>query len=289
MELIKVNENNFEEIIKLKTKAEKLGYVDSVLYSLAECFADKDHMEAFGIYNDEVIIGFVSIYFEGNFGQIINFFIKDEYQNQSYGTRTIGLLLDLFKNLYKVETVSVGVYKDNKKAFDFWDKLGFINTGNIEGDYEFFRNPLNKIGISNELYLTKYFSANNLSIKWYQDVETVKMVDNAKAPYDLNQLKTMYNYLNNNGDLFYIVYENKLIGDCAIFDDNMVAIVISKEYRGRKIGSKVLDLLINFAKEKKLAYLKAEIYDFNQASKILFKSKGFEKVGKEMYKLDLIK
>lgn len=76
MELVKVNENNFAEIIKLRTKAEKLGYVDSALYSLAECFADKDYMEAFGIYKDEEIYGFASIYFEGNFGQIINFFHK---------------------------------------------------------------------------------------------------------------------------------------------------------------------------------------------------------------------
>ena len=50
---------------------------------------------------------------------------------------------------------------------------------------------------------------------------------------------------------------------------------------------KVLDRLITLAKEKDLAYLKAEIYDFNQVSQSLFKSHGFEKIGKEMYKLDL--
>lgn len=67
----------------------------------------------------------------------------------------------------------------------------------------------------------------------------------------------------------------------------MVAIVVSKEYRGMKIGRKVLDRLITLAKEKDLAYLKAEIYDFNIVSQSLFKSHGFEKIGKEMYKLDL--
>lgn len=138
-----------------------------------------------------------------------------------------------------------------------------------------------------DINLVKYFPAYKLTLPWYEDVETVKMVDNANTPYGLDQLKIMYNYLNNNGDLFYIAYKNKLIGDCAIFDDNMVAIVVSKEYRGMKIGSKVLDRLITFAKEKDLAYLKAEIYDFNQVSQSLFKSHGFEKIGKEMYKLDL--
>ena len=148
-------------------------------------------------------------------------------------------------------------------------------------------NKYNKKHFVDGLCLVKYFPAYKLTLPWYEDVETVKMVDNANTPYDLDQLKTMYNYLNNNGDLFYIAYKNKLIGDCAIFDDNMVAIVVSKEYRGMKIGSKVLDRLITLAKEKDLAYLKAEIYDFNQVSQSLFKNHGFEKIGKEMYKLEL--
>ena len=140
---------------------------------------------------------------------------------------------------------------------------------------------------ADDISLVKYFPDYKLTLPWYEDVETVKMVDNADTPYDLDQLVKMYEYLNKNGDLFYIAYKNKLIGDCAIFDDNMVAIVVSKEYRGMKIGRKVLDRLITLAKEKDLAYLKAEIYDFNQVSQSLFKSHGFEKIGKEMYKLDL--
>lgn len=139
-----------------------------------------------------------------------------------------------------------------------------------------------------DLYLVRYFPAYKLTLPWYEDKETVKMVDNADAPYDIDKLKLMYEYLNKNGDLFYIANKNKLVGDCAIFDDNMVAIVVSKEYRGRKIGSKVLDKLISYAREKKLSYLKAEIYDFNQVSISLFKSHAFEKIGKEMYKLELI-
>ena len=140
-----------------------------------------------------------------------------------------------------------------------------------------------------DINLVKYFSDYKLTLPWYKDKETVKMVDNADTPYDLDQLKRMYDYLNKNGDLFYIGFKNNLVGDCAIFDDNMVAIVVSKEYRGRKIGSKVLEELISYAREKALPYLKAEIYDFNQVSQNLFKSHGFVKIGQEMYKLDLIK
>lgn len=287
MELVKVNEENFEELIKLSTEAEKQGYVDSVLYSLGECFVDKDHMEAFGIYDDENIIGFASIYFEGNFGQIINFFIEDDYQNKGYGGKVVGDLIEIFNETYMVDTVSVGVHKENQRAFDFWKKLGFIDTGNIEGDYRFYRKPLNTILISDDLYLTKYFPAYNISLNWYLDKKTVKMVDNSDTVYDLDQLKKMYNYLDKNGDLFYIVYKNKLIGDCAIFDDKMVAIVIEKEYRGNGIASKVLECLISYARNKDYKYLNAEIYEFNVVSKNLFAKHGFKNIGDNIYSLSL--
>lgn len=287
MELVNVNEKNFEEIIGLKTKAEKQGYVDSSLYSVAECFVDKNHMEAFGIYKDDLLIGFVSIYFEGNFGQIINFFIEDYYQNKGYGGKIVEKLLEFFGELYKVDTVSVGVHKENIRAFDFWKKLGFIDTGNIEGDYRYLRKPLNRLLITDDLYLTKYFPAHKISLNWYLDKETVKMVDNSDTVYDLDQLKNMYEYLDKNGDLFYIVYKNKLIGDCAIFDDKMLAIVIDKEYRGKGIASKVLEFLISYARNKGYENLNAEIYEFNKVSKNLFAKHGFKNIGDNIYSLSL--
>lgn len=287
MELVNVNEKNFEEIIGLKTKAEKQGYVDSSLYSVAECFVDKNHMEAFGIYKDDLLIGFVSIYFEGNFGQIINFFIEDYYQNKGYGGKIVEKLLEFFGELYKVDTVSVGVHKENIRAFDFWKKLGFIDTGNIEGDYRYLRKPLNRLLITDDLYLTKYFPAHKISLNWYLDKETVKMVDNSDTVYDLDQLKNMYEYLYKNGDLFYIVYKNKLIGDCAIFDDKMLAIVIDKEYRGKGIASKVLEFLISYARNKGYENLNAEIYEFNKVSKNLFAKHGFKNIGNNIYSLSI--
>ena len=287
MELVKVHEKNFAEIIKLNTKAEKQGHVDGALYSIAECFVDKNHMDAFGIYNDEEIYGFVSIYFEGNFGQIINFFIEDYYQNKGYGGKIVDNLLGVFSDIYRVDTVSVGVHKENIRAFDFWKKLGFIDTGNIEGDYRYLRKPLNRLLITDDLYLTKYFPAHKISLNWYLDKETVKMVDNSDTVYDLDQLKNMYEYLDKNGDLFYIVYKNKLIGDCAIFDDKMLAIVIDKEYRGKGIASKVLEFLISYARNKGYENLNAEIYEFNKVSKNLFAKHGFKNIGNNIYSLSI--
>lgn len=138
-----------------------------------------------------------------------------------------------------------------------------------------------------EIDLIDYFPAYDISLAWYKDPLTVKMVDGVQRAYDLDDLIGMYTYLSGHGDLFYISYDNKLIGDCAIFDDNMVALVLDKDYRGEGLGSLVLGKLIDFARDKGLKYLKAEIYDFNEPSFRLFRKFGFKKVGKELYRLDL--
>ena len=96
------------------------------------------------------------------------------------------------------------------------------------------------------------------------------MVDNIDDAYSIEDLKRMYAYLSKNGDLYYIVYDDRLVGDCAIFDHNFLAIVIDKNFRDIKIGKKVLAKLIDIGRKKELDYLQAEIYDFNQSSIALF-------------------
>ena len=135
--------------------------------------------------------------------------------------------------------------------------------------------------------LIDYFPAYDVSLSWYKDPLTVKMVDGARKAYELDDLIRMYTYLSKHGDLFYIEYDDKLIGDCAIFDDNMVALVLDKDYRGKGLGSLVLRKLIDYAKDKGLRHLKAEIYDFNESSFNLFSKFGFKECGNELYRLDL--
>ncbi len=138
-----------------------------------------------------------------------------------------------------------------------------------------------------EIEIIDYFPAYDISLAWYKDPLTVKMVDGVQKAYDLDDLIRMYSYLSKHGDLFYIEYDDKLIGDCAIFDDNMVALVLDKDYRCKGLGSLVLEKLIDYAKDKGLRYLKAEIYDFNEPSLNLFSKFGFKECGNELYRLDL--
>lgn len=40
--------------------------------------------------------------------------------------------------------------------------------------------------LDDDIKLAEYFPAYKLTLSWYEDVETVKMVDNANTPYDID-------------------------------------------------------------------------------------------------------
>ena len=97
----------------------------------------------------------------------------------------------------------------------------------------------------------------------------------------------MYNYLNKHGDLFYIKYKNRLCGDVCLQPSGEVNIVIAKPFQNKHIGRRVVNEIIQLAKEKDIRQLHAEIYDFNTQSQKMFQSIGFQKVDNEQYILTL--
>ncbi|WP_197034506.1 GNAT family N-acetyltransferase [Streptobacillus canis] len=131
----------------------------------------------------------------------------------------------------------------------------------------------------------KYHSDYSLALKWYQDLETVWLVDGDEEIYDEALLEKMYKYLDSVGELYFIEYkiegEFKHIGD-VIFSKTEFPIVIGeKGYRGKGIGKKVINTLINRAKEFVYPEIGVEeIYDFNSNSKKLFTSLGFKEYTK---------
>lgn len=137
------------------------------------------------------------------------------------------------------------------------------------------------LAINSELRLRAYDGRCDFAFDWYQDLESLELIDgpgNAQ-PYSQERLKEMYDYLDSHGELFFIEKKQDEvfipIGDVT-FSENDMPIVISREFRHMGIGSMVIKCLINRAKE--LGYKKIrvkEIYEFNTASKSLFERNGF--------------
>ena len=96
-----------------------------------------------------------------------------------------------------------------------------------------------------------------------------------------------YKYLDKQGDLFYIKYKNRLCGDVCLQPSGEVNIVISKSFQNKHIGRRVINEIIQLAKEKDIQELHAEIYSFNTQSQKMFQSIGFKKVDDEQYILTL--
>lgn len=141
------------------------------------------------------------------------------------------------------------------------------------------------INIDSNLRLRKFDNKFSFAFNWYQDEDTVKLVDGLNAKkYDFNTLKSMYQYLNNVGELYFIeILENNEfipIGDVTFWKDDMPIVIGDKNYRNKGIGKKVIEALIRRAKELGYQEIKVrEIYTYNIASQRLFESVGFKKSG----------
>lgn len=134
--------------------------------------------------------------------------------------------------------------------------------------------------IEETLRLRRFDGKYDFAFEWYQDPETVLLVDGKAKRYSYETLTNMYNYLNGKGELYFIeVNENgkwKPIGDVTFWQEDMPIVIGEREYRGKGIGKKVVSALIE--RGKTLGYEKLyvdEIYDFNIGSQKCFESVGF--------------
>ncbi|MDE6748358.1 MAG: GNAT family N-acetyltransferase [Lachnospiraceae bacterium] len=139
IELRTINEDNFQQCIKLKANVENENYVDSVIYSLAEAWVFYKDSKPFAIYDNDKMIGFVSIYVGEKNYQIINFLIDDALRHQGLGTKAAKACINYLQKEYNADKVSVPVYLENTVAQKFWEKLGFVYSDNIEDGYVFMR------------------------------------------------------------------------------------------------------------------------------------------------------
>lgn len=136
------------------------------------------------------------------------------------------------------------------------------------------------IQIDEKLRLRKFDGVYDFAFKWYQDIETVHLVDGVKEPYTMGKLKGMYGFLDNCGELYFIEAagpeDYRPIGDVCFWKDDMPIVIGNHDYRGRQIGQRVIRALIRRGRE--LGYDRlfvGEIYDWNTASRKCFEKAGF--------------
>ena len=152
------------------------------------------------------------------------------------------------------------------------------------------------IQIDESLRLRKYDGVHDFALEWYQDPDTVWLVDGKREPYTVERLDRMYRYLRNAGELYFIeVCENgtyKPVGDVTFWQEDMPIVIGDRNYRGKGIGRKVILALVQRGRDLGYSHLTIEeIYEWNGSSMRCFESAGFVPCGKtkkgRSYKLAL--
>lgn len=136
------------------------------------------------------------------------------------------------------------------------------------------------IFIDDTLCLRKYDGVHAFALEWYQDAETVYLVDGKRDSYSPERLRRMYDYLNARGELYFIETQGPdgwlPIGDVTFWQEDMPIVIGRRSERGKGIGRRVVEALIR--RGRALGYDKLyvdEIYDYNTGSRACFEHAGF--------------
>ncbi|HFI0393829.1 TPA: GNAT family N-acetyltransferase [Streptococcus suis] len=139
--------------------------------------------------------------------------------------------------------------------------------------------------VDDQLRLRRYDGQHDFAFDWHQDLELVWLIDGDKEVYSVDLLNRMYDYLSKNGECYFIeILEDGQflpIGDVTLFRDDFAIAIGDKRYWKKGIGTKVLQRMVERAKELDfMEILVEEIYDWNMGSRKLFEKCGFEAVEK---------
>lgn len=138
------------------------------------------------------------------------------------------------------------------------------------------------IQIDAHLRLRKFDGEFAFAFSWYQDPETVWLVDGVRKPYTGETLERMYRYLDKHGELYFIEWDEKPIGDVTFSETDLPIVIGDGAYRGRGIGKKVIGALIDRGRELGFSRLRVnEIYHYNFASRRCFEALGFREEEKK--------
>lgn len=137
------------------------------------------------------------------------------------------------------------------------------------------------IVIDEKIRLRKYDGIFDFAFQWYQDEETLCLVDGENVPYTMERIQEMYTYLDEHGELYFIEYlENDRfipIGDVTFWQQDMPIVIGNKNYRRQGIGRKVVAALADRGRMLGYDFLYVnEIYEYNIGSRRCFESVGFE-------------
>lgn len=140
MELVKLDRDNFEEVINLRLDDSQLGLVSDNLYSIAQSAVNPDYQPRVAIV-DGVVVGFVmysewlnadwAVIEKPNEFYIFRVMTDKRFQGKGYGRLLMNKVIDEIKQK-RPTSIHIGYAENNHIAQRLYKSLGFVEYGKFE-------------------------------------------------------------------------------------------------------------------------------------------------------------
>lgn len=138
LKLKKINESNFVECFNLKLGKDQDKFVSHPIRSLAQAYVYYNQCTPFGIYKDNVMVGYVMVIYDYDeeMYNIWHMMIDEKHQNNGYGTKALELCLEYIKSkpFGKSNDVVLTCSMENNHGIHIYNKLGFKEIDKCEDD-----------------------------------------------------------------------------------------------------------------------------------------------------------
>ena len=133
IQLKELNQDNYKEVLRLSVAEDQKGFVASNAISVAQAHFEKQAWFR-GIYRDEVAIGFVmlDINIEKPEYYLWRYMIDKKHQGKGYGLKALELIIDHVRALPKATNFLLSYVPGPGEPKGFYEKLGFVETGEEE-------------------------------------------------------------------------------------------------------------------------------------------------------------
>ena len=136
--LKEITEDNFIDAFNLKLAPGQERFVSHPIRSLAQAYVYREQCQPFGIYEDDVMVGYVMVIYDYDVPEydIWHMMIDASHQHRGYGSAALDRVLDYIrtKPFGPSDRVTLTCNRDNLSALHLYKSRGFEETGAEDED-----------------------------------------------------------------------------------------------------------------------------------------------------------
>lgn len=131
--LKKITEKNFIDAFGLKLAAGQERFVSHPIRSLAQAYVYREQCQPFGIYDEEVMVGYVMVIYDYDIPEydLWHMMIDVSKQGRGYGRAALDQVLAYIrtKPFGASDRVTLTCNRENSRALRLYKSRGFVPTG----------------------------------------------------------------------------------------------------------------------------------------------------------------